>query len=390
MLDGVVSPELTVEISGRISRIGAAEWDACLLDTPGGDDHPFLRHAYLSVLEECGAIDGQVWKASYLTARDLAGTLVAAIPVFLKSNPFGDFVEEGAWVDALHRTGGHYYPKLQICAPFAPVGGPRILLRRGAPPDIAARLIDLMTRTARKDGLSGIHATFVNEADLSRFTQAGWHVRTDTQFHWQNRDYRNFDDFLATLTCDKRGMIRRERRQVGQNGVDIHVLTGADLRPEHMDVFAGFYRSTFLKKQTLPHLPREFFLLLGERMADDLVLVMARQGGRWVGGTLNFRGRRTLFCRSWGGVDDLPFLYFEVTNYRAIDCAIDRGLCAVDGGMGGHYKLKRGYQPVPVWSAHHMTDPAMDDAVARFLINERAVVARDRLVLAGQGPYRAG
>lgn len=390
MLDGILSQQLTVEISDRISRIGAAEWDACLLDTPGGDDHPFLRHAYLSILEDCGAIDGQIWKACYLTARDAAGALMAAIPIFLKSNPFGDFVEEGAWVDALHRAGGHYYPKLQICAPFAPVGGPRILLRRGAPPDSAARLIDLMTRTAHKDGLSGIHATFVNQADLARFNQAGWHTRTDTQFHWQNRDYRGFDDFLATLTCRKRAMIRHERRQVKDQGVDIHVLTGADLRPEHMEVFAGFYRSTFLKKQTQPHLPCAFFRLLGERMADDLVLIMARREGRWVGGTLNFRGRHTLFCRSWGGVDDLSFLYFEVTNYQGIDYAIHHGLCAVDGGVGGLYKLKRGYQPVPVWSAHHMTNPVMDDAVARFLVKEGVGVERERLSLALQGPYRAG
>lgn len=382
--------QFTVSITDRISNIDADAWDGCLLETPGGDDHPFLQHAHLRILEDCRAIEGRIWAARYLTARDAAGRLVAAMPMFVKASPFGDLVNEQAWVDLHRRSGRPYYPKLQICAPFSPVTGPRLLRRRDAPEQLLSRIIGLVTRSAASSNLSGAHATYVTEGDLNLFKKAGWHVRSNMQFHWQNQDYQSFDDFLGTLISRRRSMIRSERQEVAQRGVDIQILTGPDLREEHMDVFAGFYLSTFKKKNCLPLLPRDYFLMLGERMADRVVLVMARADGRYVGATLNILGNRTLFSRSWGGVEGFSFLHFEVTNYRAIEFAIERGLATLDGGIGGLHKLKRGYQPVTTWSAHHMMDPAMDKAVAGFVTEEAALVAREHLDLAGQGAYRRG
>lgn len=379
---------LSIGIVHNISSIGETEWDACLLDTPGGDDHPFLRHRYLDLLERSGAIDGQVWQARYLTVRNGAGALVAAVPLFLKTGSFADFIYEAPWVQALENAGGRYYPRLVVAAPFAPVSGPRLLMRRGAPPELPMMVVRLMTDIAGRNGFSGVHATFVNVSDLAVFNAAGWHTRTANLFHWHNRGYADFDDFLATLTCRKRGMIRKERQRIAESGIDIHVLTGADLREEHMDAFARLYPRTFAKNNIVPHLPRDFFLMLGERMADDILLVMAREGGRWVGATLNFLGRRTLYCRSWGGDSNQSLLHFEVTNYRGMDYVIRHGLTTLDGGIGGMFKVKRGYQPVPVWSAHHFSNPALHAAVGRSLETERVGVERQMVEIAKQGPYR--
>lgn len=382
--------QFTVNITDRISNINAGDWDLCLLETPGGDDHPFLNHAHLRILDDCGAIDGQIWAARYLTALDATGRLVAALPMFVKASPFGDLVNEQAWVD-MHRLAGRcYYPKLQICAPFTPVTGPRLLRRRDTPDQLLSQIIELVTRSAASSNLSGAHATYVNEADLDLFKKAGWHARSNIQFHWQNQAYQSFDEFLDTLISRRRSMIRYERQEVAQRGVDIQVVTGADLREEHMDVFAGFYLSTFKKKNCMPLLPREYFLMLGERMADSVVLVIARAEGRYVGATLNILGRRTLCSRSWGGVEGFSFLHFEVTNYRAIEFAIEHGVAKVDGGLGGIHKLKRGYQPVTTWSAHQMTDPATDAAIAGFVKEEGPLVAREHINLAGRGAYRRG
>ncbi|MFV3073395.1 GNAT family N-acetyltransferase [Niveispirillum fermenti] len=384
-----VPPALTIRLVDAIGAVGAQEWDACLAGSPGGDDNPFLSHRFLSILEQSGSVGGDTgWDPRHLTVRDAAGLLLAVMPLYLKYHSYGEYVFDHGWADAFERAGGRYYPKLQSSVPFTPVTGPRLLVRAGAPPGLPATLIRALEGIAGESGLSGVHVTFAAPADVDCFRRAGWLLRLGTQFHWENRGYRGFDDFLASLSSRKRKAVRKERQAVAYSGVELLTLTGGDLREEHWAAFDRLYRATSDRKWGQPYLTRDFFLRLGADMADNAVLVMAREGGRWIGGALNLMGARTLYGRNWGGVGDHPFLHFEACYYRAIDFAIDHGLSRVEGGAQGEHKIQRGYLPVETWSAHYLVHPGLRRAVADFLAREREAMGDHIADLAAAGPYR--
>ncbi|MFV3128647.1 GNAT family N-acetyltransferase [Niveispirillum sp. KHB5.9] len=384
-----VHMDIHVRLTDSIGSVSDLDWDACLSDTDGGDDHPFLSHRFLSILEDSGAVGGNTgWMPKYLTMTDPVGRLLLAVPLFLKTNSFGDFAPEQHWVEGYDRTGRRYYPKLQLCAPFMPVAGPRLLVRAGGPASLAGQAIGVVMDIAQRNDLSGVHATYTNESQLRLFEAAGWLPRMGMQYHWHNRGYRHFDDFLAGLLARKRCAIRRERRVIANSGLDIRILTGPDLKPEHWAVFARFYADTFRRKQTHPHLPPDFFNHLGERMADRAVLIMARDGTRWVGGALHILGRDTLYTRSWGAEPGHPLLHFELARYRAIDFAIAHGLSRVEAGEGGDYKIARGYLPVRTSFAHYFTHPGMLRAVAGNLTGTLPALERQIVQSAAQSPYR--
>jgi predicted N-acyltransferase len=380
--------KIKLHIVDSILKIGADEWDRCLLETPGGEDHPFLSHRHLSVLERCGAIHNRHWKPQLITVRDADSQLLAAVPLFAKGSSFADFMEERNWASQLRQAKGQYYPKLLVTSPYAPVTGPRLLIRKAAPPELAARLVNLLMHLPRDNASSGIHATFVNENDLGWLKAAGFHLRPGIQIQWENQNYRNFEDFLGSLTSSYRSMIRTERRRVAISGITIESLSGGDIRDEHMDTFSRFYRMTFKKNNRIPHLPPDYFFMLKENMAHDILLVMARDGRKWIGGTLNFVGRHTIFVRSWGGDEGHPLLYFEVTHYQAMDHAIRLGLHRIDGGLGGVFKLKRGYRPVASWSAHHFADPRFNQDIGNQLATERQLSDAVLHTLTDKMPYR--
>ena len=378
MADG----DLIARVAPGVGAIPADQWDAL-----AGTGNPFVGHAFLSALEDSGSVGpGTGWNPAPIMIEDARGTPLAAMPAWLKSHSQGEYVFDHAWADAWHRAGGRYYPKLQIAVPFTPATGPRLLLADEA---YAAPLLRAAETLCAQNGLSSAHATFIEPGQRPLFERAGWLLRADIQFHWHNRGYGSFDDFLADLSSRKRKDLRKERARA-QEGVEIRHVSGGDLRPEHWDAFWVFYQDTGARKWGQPYLTREAFDLFGERMAERILLVLAFVDGTPIAGALNFIGEEALYGRYWGCTVERPFLHFELCYYQAIDAAIARGLARVEAGAQGGHKLARGYEPVPTWSAHWLADAGFREAVADFLEREREGVAQDSLYLAGRTPFRKG
>lgn len=384
MADG--DRNLSLETIEGLDAVAAAEWDAC-----AGADNPFVSHAFLRAIEESGSASAETgWQPHHLIARDAAGTLVGAVPMYAKGHSYGEYVFDHSWADAYRRAGGRYYPKLQVCVPFTPVPGPRLLVRPGPLAEgvreaLAASMADLPKRL----NVSSLHATFCTEEEAGVFADAGFILRRGFQFHWTNRGYADFEAFLAELSHSRRKSIRKERREVAQMVVELVRLTGDAILPEHWDAFFEFYISTSDRKWGSPYLTREFFDMLGARMADKVLLVMARKDGRWVAGALNLIGSDTLYGRNWGCAGDFKHLHFEACYYQALDFAIERKLARVEAGAQGEHKLQRGYMPVPTWSAHRLRDAGFDKAVRDFCANEAQAVEAHCRELAASGPFKS-
>jgi uncharacterized protein len=383
MADG--SDRLTVRVVERLKDIPAAAWDAC-----AGTDNPFLSHAFLEALEASGSATSKTgWLPQHLALEDGTGRLLGAVPLYLKSHSYGEYVFDHGWASAYERAGGEYYPKLQAAVPFTPVTGPRLLLHPAAGADAADVLVGALVEVARRSKVSSLHVTFPTEAEWERFGKAQFLQRLGRQFHWENQGYQSFEDFLAALNARKRKQIRRERRDVLDSGLEIETLTGSDLETKHWDAFFRFYMSTSDRKWGSAYLTRAFFDLLGARMPDKVVLVMARQGSRYVAGALNLVGADTIYGRNWGCHGDFPFLHFEACYYRAIDFAIAHGLKRVEAGAQGQHKIQRGYLPMPTYSAHWIRDSGLARAVAEFLTRERKAVENEMEMLEDElSPFR--
>lgn len=372
--------EFTAKLMPSVGAIGQARWDRL-----AGDSNPFISHGFLSAMEDSGSVGpGTGWQAAPLVIEGADGELLAAMPSYLKGHSQGEYVFDHGWADAWHRAGGDYYPKLQICSPFTPATGPRLLL---ADPMFAAPLLQAAEQLVAANGWSSAHATFIVEEQHHLFEAAGWLRRQDIQFHWENRGYASFDEFLAQLSSRKRKDLRKERAAANE-GVEIRALSGTEIRPEHWDAFWLFYQDTGARKWGSPYLTRAAFDLIGERLGDKVLLLMAFLDGRAIAGALNLIGGDALYGRYWGCRVDKPFLHFELCYYRAIDEAIARGLKRVEAGAQGGHKLVRGYEPVATTSYHYIADPGFRKAVADFLASERRGVAMERLHLAQRTPFR--
>lgn len=379
-----MSEPIQVRLVQGIGQIDAADWDAC-----AGADQPFLSHAFLSALETSGSASADTgWLPLHLAA-ELDGRLIACAPMYLKSHSYGEYVFDWGWADAYQRAGGAYYPKLQVAVPFTPVPGPRLLAR----PDVEVAkpaLVQGLLSAASQIECSSLHITFCEDQEWRELGATGMMQRTGLQYHWHNRDYTSFDDFLAGLKSSKRKMIKKERAKVKAQGLELETLTGEALTPEIWDHFYPFYRSTVDKRWGGAYLKKRFFKEIGALIPERIVLVMARHEGRYVAGALNLLGRDTLFGRNWGCAEDFDFLHFEACYYAAIDFAIEHGLARVEAGAQGQHKLQRGYEPVPTFSAHWIRDPNFRRAVERFLEAERADMAIEREHLKTLLPFRAG
>lgn len=380
MSDAPNESGLTVRIAPSVGAFDATEWNAL-----GGSDNPFVSHEFLTAMEDSGSVGpGTGWEPAPIVITDDAGRLLAAMPSYAKGHSQGEYVFDHAWADAWHRAGGRYYPKLQIAAPFTPATGPRLLLSDDS---LAPHLIKGAEAVCAQNSLSSAHATFVDPAQLPLFENAGWALRADIQFHWINRDYGSFEDFLGALSSRKRKDLRKERAAAVE-GLTIRHLTGSEIREEHWDAFWVFYQDTGARKWGSPYLTREAFSLLGQTMGDKIVLILAYDGDEAIAGALNFVGKDALYGRYWGCAREVRFLHFELCYYQAIDIAIARGLRRVEAGAQGGHKLARGYEPVQTWSAHWIADPGFRAAVADFLEREREGVASDQLYLGGRTPFR--
>lgn len=374
------SKEIIARVADDIAGLPKAQWDAC-----AGTANPFVSHDFLSAMEESGSVGpGTGWKSLPIIIEDEGGDLAACLPSYLKSHSQGEYIFDQQWAHAFENAGGQYYPKIQIASPFSPVPGPRILVRDNA---FAAPLLRAAEQLAENNGISSVHATFVTANQLDLFRDAGWMIRADSQFHWCNNGYEDFDGFLAALSSRKRKAIRRERRKAREN-VDIVHLVGDEIQSHHWDYFWEFYQDTGARKWGQPYLTRAAFDLMHQKMGDKLLLIFAMQSDRPVAGALNVIGEQTLYGRYWGCSQDIPFLHFEICYYQAIDAAIARGLKTVEAGAQGNHKLARGYQPVPTWSAHYIVDPGFREAIADYLDRERQAVAADIEFLATMGPFK--
>ena len=374
--------ELTVSVVPRIDAVPAEDWDSC---GPGGD--PFTTHRFLLALEQSGSVGGRTgWHPSHLVAQE-GDEVVGVSPVYLKSHSQGEYIFDHAWADAWMRAGGQYYPKLQCAVPFTPATGPRLIADRS---EVRAALLAAMAEVAGRADLSSAHVTFCTADERELGEAQGWLGRTTTQYHWENRGYATFDDFLGDLSSRKRKAIRKERERANAFGGTIHSLTGDDLDPAHWDAFWTFYQDTGSRKWGRPYLTRAFFDRLHETMRDDVLLVLAERDGRPVAGALNLIGRDTLFGRYWGCVEDHPYLHFELCYHRAIDWAIAHGLSRVEAGAQGEHKLARGYLPSQIHSLHWVADPSFRRAIAGYLDEEGQAVGDDMAETAAFGPFKRG
>jgi len=398
--------ELRIRIVPSLAEIPAAEWDACAvaetakptpvdnlvpeLSTRRQVTNPFISHDFLFSLEASLSVGGRTgWQPRHLLAEDTNGVLLGGAPTYVKTHSRGEYVFDAGWAEAFEHAGGDYYPKLQVAVPFTPVTGPRLLARPGPLADtVRGALADALVEITTTNELSSAHVTFLTEPEWRALGERGFLQRTDQQFHWENAGYANFDDFLGRLASRKRKAIRRERKEAFEPGIKVAWLTGSDLTEAIWDAFFDFYMDTGSRKWGRPYLTREFFSIVGEKMGDRILLMMAKRAGRWIGGALNFIGPEAIYGRNWGAVEHHPFLHFELCYYQAIDYAIAHKLARVEAGAQGEHKLARGYLPKTTYSAHFIANPALRRAVAEYLAHERAYVRAAGEELAALAPFR--
>ena len=379
-----------VTVHRRVSEIGKAAWEACTA-APDYAANPFIAYDFLDIAEEAGCVAPRTgWGPQHLAVRDEAGAVAAVMPLYLKSHSQGEYVFDHSWADAYERAGGRYYPKLVCAAPFSPVTGPRLLVRPDVDRDTGRRmLLAGAIGLCEQAGVSTLGINFPTEDEWRFMGGQGMLQRQNQQYHWLNAGYGSFEEFLGALSSGRRKTIRRERREAVA-GLEILQLTGRDLAEEHWDAFFAFYMDTGSRKWGQPYLNRRFFSLLGERMADRVLLLLARRGGRYIAGALNLIGADCLYGRNWGCLEDVRFLHFELCYYQAIEWAIDHRLARVEAGAQGQHKIARGYLPSAVYSAHYITDPGLRNAVAKFLEQERRAVQGEMDWLAEEySPFKA-
>jgi uncharacterized protein len=347
-----------------LTEVDAAEWNAL----PGADA-PFLRHEFLLALESSGcATPDTGWDARHVLVREPGGALAGALPLYLKSHSWGEFVFDFAWAEAYHRAGLRYYPRLVSAVPFTPATGPRLLAAGDGP---RAALVAAARGLAGSLGVSSLHVLFPRPDDRDTLEAQGLMPRLDCQFHWCNDGYGTFDDFLAGFTAEKRKKLRRERRRVRESGIDCRTLAGADLDDGLIDAIHGLHANTFVRHGHAPYLNRAFFAELARVMPGNLVVELACLGGEPVACAIMLRGADTLYGRYWGANGEFHSLHFELCYHRGIDYCIREGLSRFEPGTQGEHKLLRGFLPTAVWSLHEIVDPRFAAAIGEWLARER-------------------
>ena len=365
------------QVVDSLAGVDPAEWNALA----GGQ--PFVRHEFLSALIDCGCASARSgWLPQFLLLRR-AGALAAAMPLFAKSHSYGEYVFDWAWADAHERNGIDYYPKLLCAVPFTPVRGQRLLARGGAERNaLLAAALDLARQT------SSLHVLFPADDEAQLMQQRGMLLRRTVQFHWRNEGYADFEAFLARLNHARRKNIRQERRRVREAGIAFRWLEGAAIERRHWEFFNRCYRGTYAAHRSSPYLNLEFFLRIGTRLPEHLVMVLAERDGRPVAAALLVRDESTLYGRYWGAVEHVPLLHFECCYYQAIEYAIARGLQRFEGGAQGEHKIFRGLLPVETLSAHWLAHPRFARAVESFLEREGAGIDRYVDELCEHSPFK--
>ncbi|XP_047315723.1 uncharacterized protein LOC124919516 [Impatiens glandulifera] len=395
--ENLKKPEISVSVVTSISEVSAKDWDACNLDSTGPERfNPFLSHGFLSSLEESGsAVKETGWMPVHIIAQDECQNIVGVVPLYLKSHSYGEYVFDHSWADAYYSYGARYYPKLQCCVPFTPVTGQRILLRDTLYKDqVFDILVSSMMALTAKLQASSLHVTFPSEGESQKMKDKGFLQRIGMQYHWENRNYKNFDEFLMDMKQSKRKNIRQERKKIPVQNLTMKRLRGDEIKAKHWDTFYEFYRNTTDNKWGRAYLTRDFFEKMGSKLGDNVLLVIAEEGddGRIVAGALNIIGGDTLYGRLWGCVPDAyyPSLHFEACYYQAIEAAIELKLKKVEAGAQGEHKIQRGYMPVPTYSNHYIVDKDFRAVIQDFVIREATQVNLVMKLIHDSGPLKDG
>ena len=369
--------DIIAKVASGVSGLNGRAWDRLT------DGDPFISHNFLSALEDSASVGpGTGWTPAPILVEDDSAHLVAAAPAYLKTHSQGEYVFDHGWADAWERAGGQYYPKLQVSVPFTPVPGQRLLGHR------PQQLLTAIEAVTVQNDMSSAHVTFIDEAGAAECERCGWLIRHGIQYHWFNRGYESFDQFLAALRSSKRKAIRKERA-AAREGLEFRASRGSEIGMPEWDAMWSFYQDTGGRKWGRPYLTRQCFDLVAERMGDRLLLFLACRDGRPIAGALNFIGSDTLHGRYWGCTEEVPFLHFELCYYQAVEWAIDHGLQCVQAGAQGEHKLARGYEPVITKSAHFIPNRSFREAVADFVATERTAIASEMEWLRRDLPYRS-
>ena len=372
-------------IVSDLSEVGQASWDA--LVQAQAAPTPFLSYAFLHALHASGSASPDTgWQPQFLLLFDEQDALAAALPLYVKGHSYGEYVFDWAWADAYQRHGLDYYPKLLSAIPFTPVAGARLMARDA---DARAALVDVLCATQRATEVSSTHVLFPPEDDARQLADAGFLLRSGVQFHWLNRGYRSFDEFLATLEQKKRKNIRAERRKVAEAGVTLRRVRGVDATREDWVLFNRCYRNTYREHHSTPYLNLDFFLRIGETMPDNILLVIAEKEGRAIAASLVIHDQDTLYGRYWGALEHVACLHFETAYYQPLEFCIEQGIATFEGGAQGEHKMARGFLPTRTWSAHWLAHPSFADAVERFLEREAGGIDDYMDELNERNPFRA-
>lgn len=352
------------------------------------ENNPFVSHAFLTALENNGCVGKAMgWQPAYLGAWE-GENLLGAVPLYLKENSYGEFVFDWNWADAYRHFGDHYYPKLVVAAPYTPATGPRLLLADNATESVGRALIDAAIGMAESQGLSSLHWLFPCERELPLLEAAGMLRRVGIQYHWHNPGYRDFQDYLDALTASKRKMVRRERRRVGEQGIEVRRRLGSELSDAEWRIVHALYAEIYERKWGYPTLTEGFFREVGQMMGGQLLLVLAYRRQRCVAGAIDFWGGGVLYGRHWGCFETYDSLHFELCYYQGIEFAIENGLQRFEPGAQGEHKISRGFLPQFTWSAHWLAHPGFRQAVERYVRIEAAEIKRYARELAAQSPFR--
>jgi predicted N-acyltransferase len=377
-------PRDKAEFRRSIHELEPQQWNAL-----GADRNPFTRHEFLAALEHTHCVGpGTGWEPRYLALRDAKG-LAAAAATFVKTHSFGEFVFDFAWARAYERVGRRYYPKLTLAAPFTPATGPRLLVRADLDRDaLSARLLERLEEHATSHGLSGVHALFLDEPARAACAQRGWLLRRDCQFHWTNRGYASFDDYLGTFTAEKRKKARRERRRVTDAGVRFETRFGGELDEPLLDRIYDLHRDTFVRHGHEPYLTRAFFSAVVRALPESFMVKLAVHGRAVVAAAIFFCCEEALFGRYWGAAADYHSLHFEACYHQGIEFCIERRIARFEPGTQGEHKVSRGFEPAITWSAHYIADAQFRAAIADYLAREAGAVEAYALQVQGHVPYR--
>jgi len=379
------SPKSEIFFVDSLKKIKKEDWNNCV-----SSDHPFIQYEFLFALEESKSACTQTgWKPHHYIEYNENSEIIAICPLYLKNHSYGEYIFDHAWADAYHRHGLNYYPKLQSAIPFTPVTGDRIFINKEIKnkKNKKKEIVNNIIKEAKRLNVSSAHFNFIknpNEWDAEETIM----IREGIQFHWQNNNYKSFDDFLSTLSSRKRKQIKKERQCLINNNIEVKLLNGEDLQKEDFDFFYDCYLDTTGRKWGSTYLKKEFFINIQSNFKEKILLIIAFQDDKKIASALNFLSKTHLYGRLWGSKFEVPYLHFELCYYQAIDYAIKNKIKYVEAGAQGEHKLSRGYLPQKTWSAHWIKEKEFSNAINQFLDEETKMINYHKEDLEALGPYK--